>query len=117
MLLNHSGTIEDCLDLSRQLRQTRWTDGTMSGPTMRGLSNLRTRTSRDTGAGEMYRLRVDALRSEFQERTAHLFSKRCSGQKTRLANGASRLRSLFSQECRCSAWNQRELFQGISEEG
>ena len=52
------------------------------------LSSLLTGISWNNGAGEMSGLRLDALRSKFQERTAELFSKRFSGQKARLANGA-----------------------------
>jgi hypothetical protein len=35
----------------------------------------------NTSAAEVDRLRVDALRSRFQERTAELFSNRASGQR------------------------------------
>jgi len=40
MHLNHSGTIEDCLGLSLQVRQTRRTDGMVSERTMRGVYDL-----------------------------------------------------------------------------
>jgi hypothetical protein len=98
MPLNHSGTIEDYLSLSRRLRQTsEGINGTLSKPTMRGLCNLRTRTWWNTSAAEVHRLRMDALRPKFQERTAELFSNRARGQKDWLANGASWLRSLLSR--------------------
>ncbi len=53
---------------------------------------------------------MDGIRPKFQERTAKVFPSRISGPEHRLEKAESGIRSVLSQERRCSAWNQRELF-------
>jgi hypothetical protein len=112
--MNHGATIKEQIVFCRVDCGKRRNDGEV--PKLWWISELRARATGNASPVHMHLLRMDGYGPEIPERGAEVFPAGQDRQADRVAAAASGLRHILPAKRCGSAWNQRQLFQRISED-